>query len=326
MRDPLDFDSPWKEMLEQSFQDFLAFFNPVAHAGIEWARGYAFLDTELQQLTQDAALGRQLADKLVQVWRRDEAEAWVLVHIEVQNQLETAFARRMFRYYDRLLEHYDRQVISLAVLGAARAAWRPQRFGSELWGCQVQFTFPIAKLLDYQARWSELEASRSPFATVVMAHLRTQDTRTNQAERKQAKLALTRCLYQLGYEWAAIIQLFRFIDWVMRLPAWLERSFWQELRAYEAESRMTYVTSVERMGIEQGRAEGRAEGLRAAIKLGVELRFGEAGAALIAAMEACDDLAVLQRVYDHIKTAPSPAELRQLAALPTEEPPAEPMP
>jgi hypothetical protein len=28
MRDPLDFDSPWKEMLEQSFQDFLAFFFP----------------------------------------------------------------------------------------------------------------------------------------------------------------------------------------------------------------------------------------------------------------------------------------------------------
>jgi hypothetical protein len=209
------------------------------------------------------------------------------------------------------------------VLGAARAAWRPQRFGSELWGCQVQFTFPIAKLLDYQARWAKLEASRNPFATVVMAHPRTQDTRTNLAERKRAKLALTRRLYQLSYERAAIIRLFRFIDWVMRLPAGLERSFWQELRAYEAESRMTYVTSVERMGIEQGRTEG----LRVAIKLGVELRFGEAGAELIAAMEAWDDLAVLQRVYDHIKTAPSPAELRQLVETPpAKESPAAPAP
>ena len=68
-----------------------------------------------------------------------------------------------------------------------------------------------------------------------MAHLRTQDTRQNLAERQQAKLALTRRLYQLGYERTAIIQLFRLIDWVMRLPAALERSFWQTLRAFEAE-------------------------------------------------------------------------------------------
>ncbi|MCG8348993.1 MAG: hypothetical protein MI924_14575 [Chloroflexales bacterium] len=156
-----------------------------------------------------------------------------------------------------------------------------------------------------------------------MAHLRTQDTRQNLAERQQAKLALTRRLYQLGYERTAIIQLFRLIDWVMRLPAALERSFWQTLRAFEAERHMTYVTSVERIGIEQGHAAG----LRAAIRLGVELRFGEADAELIAAMETCHDLAVLQRGYDHIKTAQLPEELRQLAEiLPAEEPPAKPTP
>ena len=122
MSDPLDFDSPWQEMLEQYFQDFLAFFFPVAHVGVAWSRGYAFLDTELQQITQDAALGRQLADKLIQVWRRDGKEAWVLVHIKVQHQHETAFARRMLRYFYRLLEQYNRQVVSQAVLGDARAA------------------------------------------------------------------------------------------------------------------------------------------------------------------------------------------------------------
>ena len=122
MSDPLDFDSLWQEMLEQYFQDFLAFFFPVAHTGVAWSRGYAFVDTELQQITQDAALGRQLADKLVQVWQRDGKEAWVLVHIKVQHQHETAFARRMLRYFYRLLEQYNRQVVSQAVLGDARAA------------------------------------------------------------------------------------------------------------------------------------------------------------------------------------------------------------
>jgi hypothetical protein len=46
-----------------------------AYAGIDWARGYEFLDKELQQVVRDAELGRRLADKLVKVWRVDgEAE------------------------------------------------------------------------------------------------------------------------------------------------------------------------------------------------------------------------------------------------------------
>jgi hypothetical protein len=37
---PLDADSPWKEALERYFKDFMAFFFPMAHAGIDWTRGY----------------------------------------------------------------------------------------------------------------------------------------------------------------------------------------------------------------------------------------------------------------------------------------------
>ena len=91
-----DYDSPWKEILEEYFQDFLDFFFPEIACEIDWDRGHTFLDKELQQVVRDAELGRRLADKLVQVWRRDGDEAWVLVHIEVQGQEEAAFAKRMY--------------------------------------------------------------------------------------------------------------------------------------------------------------------------------------------------------------------------------------
>ena len=42
-----DFDSPWKEVLEAYFEDFLRFFFPVAADGIDWQAGYRFLDKEL---------------------------------------------------------------------------------------------------------------------------------------------------------------------------------------------------------------------------------------------------------------------------------------
>ncbi len=32
-----DFDSPWKDILEEFFQEFMLFFFPKAHADIDWS-------------------------------------------------------------------------------------------------------------------------------------------------------------------------------------------------------------------------------------------------------------------------------------------------
>lgn len=69
-----DFDGPWKEILEDYFQDFLLFFFPEIHADINWDKGYEFLDKELQQIVRDAAIGTRYGDKLVKVWRADGEE------------------------------------------------------------------------------------------------------------------------------------------------------------------------------------------------------------------------------------------------------------
>ena len=64
-----DYDSPWKEILELYFAEFMAFFFPKAHADIDWSRGYESLDAELQQIVRDAELGKRWADKLMKVYR-----------------------------------------------------------------------------------------------------------------------------------------------------------------------------------------------------------------------------------------------------------------
>src|SRR5579862_2263151 len=87
-----DFDNPWKQALDRFFREFLAFFFPVIHAGIDWSRGYKPLDKELQQVVRNAKLSKRLADKLFQVWKKAGKEAWVLIHLEVQGQADKAFA------------------------------------------------------------------------------------------------------------------------------------------------------------------------------------------------------------------------------------------
>lgn len=78
-----EFDSPWKDVIERYFEDFIQIFLPQAHGEIEWSWGFEFLDKELQQVVRDASLGRRLADKLVKVWRTGGEEAWVLIHVEI---------------------------------------------------------------------------------------------------------------------------------------------------------------------------------------------------------------------------------------------------
>jgi hypothetical protein len=303
-----DFDSPWKEVLERYFEAFVAFFFPDAHNDIVWERGFEFLDKELQQVVRDAELGRRLVDKLVKVWRRPGDEAWVLVHVEVQGQEESAFAERMYVYNYRLFDRYRRQVASLAVLGDERSGWRPERFGYGLWGCEVSFRYPVVKLLDYRTRWQELEASRNPFAVAVMAHLKTQETRHDELERQRWKQALVRGLYERGFGREEVIDWFRFVDWLMKLPPGLEDRFWRELREYEEQKRMPYVTSVERIGYERGVRQG----LLAGLELGLELRFGAEGLRLLPEISNLTDLATLRAIHEGLKVATTVDEVRRI--------------
>jgi hypothetical protein len=144
-----DFDSPWKEALDAWFEPFMAFFFREAHREIDWARGVEMLDKELQQITPESEQGRRVVDKLVKVWRTNGDEEWVLVHVEFQGQQEKEFAKRMYVYNYRLFDRYNQQVASFAILGDNRPAWRPNRFGYELWGTKVGIEFKAVKLLDY---------------------------------------------------------------------------------------------------------------------------------------------------------------------------------
>jgi hypothetical protein len=259
-RQALEADTPWKEALEHYFEPFMALFHPEAHVEIDWSRPCVFLDKELQQVVRDADAGRALADKLVQVWRLDGEEEWVMVHVEVQGKEVPDFADRMYRYHYRLYDRYQRQVASLAVLTDTRENWRPPPFRRGLWSCRLLFEYPMVKLLDFQGREAELKASDNPFAIVVRAHLSALATRANPVARKEQKLQLAAELYERGYSRKDVLELFRFIDWLLRLPPRLDEQFWQSLTEFEEKRRMPYVTSVERRALERGRNEGHKKG------------------------------------------------------------------
>lgn len=255
-----DYDSPWKNALDRYFKEFLAFFFPAAHEGIDWGRGCEPWDKELQKAVRDAKSGRRLADKLYRVWRLDGEAQLVYVHVEIQGQAEAGFGKRIYVYHYRIADRYEAPVASFAVLADDKPGWRPEGHEQELWGCELRFRFPVAKLLDYETRWEQLENDANPFAVVVMAHLRALQTAGDCDRRYAAKSVLTKSLYRRGYPKEDVLELYRFIDWVLELPEEREEEFLKEVRAFEEGEHMEYVTSAERIGRQQGWREGRQEG------------------------------------------------------------------
>jgi hypothetical protein len=259
---PTPLDTPWKEVLEAYFPQFLDFFFPEIHRQVDWNQGFSFLDTELQQITLEGDTGKRILDKLVKVQLRSGTEQYILLHIEIQNQKEDNFAQRVYIYHTRLRDKYSAYpVASLAVLGDTNSKWLPQVYQEEFLGCEIRFSFPIVKLLDYKQRQQELETSSNPFAFVVQAHLAAQATKapTSQKQRKTQKFNLTTKLYEKGYSPQEVIDLFRFLDWTMTLPPILEDDFRTDLKTYEGEKHMAYITSIERLSKAEGKAEGKAE-------------------------------------------------------------------
>lgn len=125
------------------------------------------------------------------------------------------------------------------------------------------------------------------------------------------KLRIVRGLDERGYTRQDILELFRVIDWMMMLPADPDQAFHYSLEQYEGETRMPYITSIERNAIEKGREEGREQGLRQAIVSALLVRFECVPDGVRDAIERVSDLEALTRLLETAIRAESMEEFQQ---------------
>ena len=257
-----DFDNPWKEAIEKYLSSFLHFFFPAAHADIDWAHPPTFLDQELRGIARDACSGKCIVDKLARVKLVDGDQAWIYIHLEVQGQQQEHFSKRMFVYHYQLFDRYQQPIASLALLTDDQPRWRPDSFGYRALGCNIALTYPVAKLTDWAGSEERLTDDRNPFALLTRAHLANRATRKDPAARKAAKWELLKDLHKNGVAPQEVTDFYQVLDWMMRLPKELEQQLRQDLATLEGEMTMRYVTSIERLAMEEGMEKGMQKGLQ----------------------------------------------------------------
>ena len=79
-------------------------------------------------------------------------------------------------------------------------------------------------------------------------------------------------LYQRGYQKADVLDLFRFIDWMLLLPEELELQLTNDLIHIE-EKKMAYITNLERFAIAKGEERGELLGEMKMLLKQLNLKF-----------------------------------------------------
>lgn len=211
-------DILWKGLLEDTFDDFLRFVNPNADALLDLSRGVQFLDTELKQTFRpEKGIYRKAraVDKLARVFTREGREEFVLVHVEVQGQYQQDFARRMFQYYYRLFDKYNRRITAYVIFLESNTIVRPDAFEQEFMGTVLRYKFNVLKIADMKEE--DLLVNENPFAMAVLAARSTEvirgikNTEERDARLMRYKLTLIRILLERNYPKTKISALLEFL-------------------------------------------------------------------------------------------------------------------
>jgi len=262
-----EYDTPWKIIIDTYFEDFMAYCWPQKYIEIDWTKGYELLDKELSKIIKGSVTGNKILDKLIKVYRKDGQSAYVLLHLEVQRGADLHFEERMYTYRHRLWDLYRKPIASLAILIDKNKKWRPGIFREELWDSSVEMRFPIIKLIDYKQRQEELEASSNPFAQVIVAQLAAME-KQDPKSKFDSKFALIKKLYQQKWQKDDIMNLIKFIDWIIALPEELDLQFQEAVYALEEETKVEYITSFERIATQRGVQQGIQQGVQQGIQQG----------------------------------------------------------
>ena len=220
----IDYDSHWKEIISEFFEDFTAFFLPEMHKKIDFAKPIEFLEQELLDIFKTKYKGKRINDKLVKVYLKDGSEKWLLEHIEVQGAFEKGFAERMFLYYSLIYTKYEiKEITAIAIFTHSKIPKVYNHFTHTVFGTTISYKFNAYKIIEQSEE--ELLQDENPFALVVLANLYVLYTSKNFEERLAQKEKLFEIAKNKGFDEKKLIRLLIFVRNLMILPEDLEFEF-----------------------------------------------------------------------------------------------------
>lgn len=243
-RAAVDYDGLWKKLIYELFEEFILFFAEDLYEKIDFQKDPEFLQQELFQEIMEDKKGKQVADQIVKVYLKSGEEKWVLIHIEVQGSPDTSFSKRMFRYYYRLFDKFDQDIVAIALLTDGSKHFRPNAFEQGSYGTNLSYEFNMFKFMDFEE--NELLQSTNPFAIAILAANFANESKNDTEKRFRFKLKLMRLVLRTTNHPSEerriyLSTLIYFIDYLLQIPIELTRKLRSEIILSKEDTDMMYL-------------------------------------------------------------------------------------
>jgi hypothetical protein len=188
-------DTLWKGIIEDLCEDFLLYFFPEwASKEVDFSKGFEFLDKELDELFPENIQKKRYADKIIKVFTKSGKEQWILVHIEVQGYQDKNFTKRMFTYFYRILDRWNKNIMTLAIFTDDNPKYIPSEYVYQYQDTKSTYSFDTFKILNKSEQ--ELNIAQNPFSIVMLTAKKSLEKKNLQDNnqftwKKELVLALT---------------------------------------------------------------------------------------------------------------------------------------
>ena len=244
-KNQIDHDRMFKELLETFFAEFMKLFFIEASQAIDFSH-IRFMQQEI--FTDVTAGEKHEVDILVET-RLKEDPGLILIHVEPQAYVQRNFNQRMFVYFSRLFEKYQRKILPIVVFSYDQTRDEPDRF---------ELGFPLLPVLSFnfyklelrKLHWREYMYSDNPIAAALLSKMGF-----SPEEKVQVKIEFMRMLARMKLDPARMVLLGGFFETYLKLNHLEEEEYCRELDKLdrkEADTIMQITTSWH----EKGWAEG----------------------------------------------------------------------
>ncbi|MFS0644413.1 Rpn family recombination-promoting nuclease/putative transposase [Siminovitchia sp. 179-K 8D1 HS] len=264
----VDYDGLWKKLIYELFEEFLLFFAAHLYEEVDFLKKPEFLQQELFREIIQEKKGKQVADQVVKVFLKNGGEKWIFIHIEIQGDPDPDFSKRMFRYYYRIFDKYDRDVIAIALLTDASNYFRPNMYQRSSFGTTLTYQYNIYKFQDQDEE--QLLRSKNPFGLAVLAGKYANEAKRDTEKRYRFKREIIQSVlqhknYPPEERRLYVSALIYFIDYLLQIPEELTKKLRREIIISEEAKEMLYLdrnnlplswSEWEKTVKEEGREEG----------------------------------------------------------------------
>ena len=120
----LDNDSLWKFFSEENLPVLVKFILKYRIPGLDYNR-MEIINKEVQNITlMNFNSKKRYVDKLLKIYRKDDPQKFILLHIDFQTEANKAFAKRSGLYNIRLRANNDCTIVTIAIVHSAAANYK----------------------------------------------------------------------------------------------------------------------------------------------------------------------------------------------------------